>query len=82
MIRYKGMKRINLVQMRIGGAGIVVEIQGGYGIRRRMYALGVRPGKRVVKVSSQLWRGPVTIKVDNFQVAIGFGIACRIIVEI
>ena len=76
------MKRINLVQMRIGEAGVVVEIQGGYGIRRRMYALGVRPGKRIVKVSSQLWRGPVTLKIDNFQVAVGFGMANRIIVEI
>ncbi len=76
------MKRINLVQMRIGEAGIVVEIQGGYGIKRRMYALGVRPGKRIVKVSSQLWRGPVTVRIDNFQVAIGFGIVGRIIVEI
>ncbi len=75
------MKRINLIQMRIGETGVVVEIQGGYGIRRRMYALGVRPGKRIVKVSSQLWRGPVTLKIDNFQVAIGFGIASRIIVE-
>ena len=75
------MKRINLTQMRIGEAGTVEGIQGGYGIRRRMYALGVRPGKRIVKVSSQLWRGPVTLKIDNFQVAIGFGIASRIIVE-
>ena len=76
------MKRINLIQMSIGGGGVVVEIRGGYGIQRRMYALGVRPGKRVVKVSSQLWRGPVTIRVDNFQVAIGFGMASRIIVEV
>ena len=76
------MKRINLVQMRIGEAGIVAEIQGGYGIRRRMYALGVRPGKKIVKVSSQLWRGPVTVKIDNFQVAVGFGMANRIVVEI
>jgi len=68
--------------MRIGGVGIVVEILGGYGIRRRMYALGVRPGKRIVKVSSQLWRGPVTVKVDNFQVAVGFGMASRIIIEV
>ena len=76
------MRRINLVQMRIGEAGIVVEILGGYGIRRRMYALGVRPGKRIVKVSSQLWRGPVIVKIDNFQVAVGFGMVNKIVVEI
>ncbi|MCK4244186.1 MAG: ferrous iron transport protein A, partial [Candidatus Omnitrophica bacterium] len=58
------MKRIDLIQMRMREAGVVVEIQGGYGIQRRMYALGVRPGKRLIKVSSQLWRGPVTVEVD------------------
>ncbi len=71
-----------MIQMRMREAGVVVEIQGGYGMQRRMYAMGIRPGKRIVKVSSQLWRGPVTVEVDNFQVAIGFGMAARIIVEV
>jgi len=68
--------------MSTGETGIVAEIQGGYSIQRRMYAIGIRPGKKIMKVSSQLWRGPVTVKVDNFQVAIGFGMASRIIVEL
>jgi len=49
---------------------------------RRLEALGIRPGMKVTKVSSMLFRGPVTLRVGNAQVAIGFGMANRIIVEV
>lgn len=48
----------------------------------RLAALGIRPGKRVTKVSSMLMRGPVTVKVDRSQIAVGFGMANRVIVEL
>lgn len=47
----------------------------------RLNALGIRPGQRITKVSSTLMQGPVTIRVGNAQVAIGFGMASKIIVE-
>ena len=68
--------------MQTGQSGIVVQIQGGHGMVSRLSALGIRPGKRITKVGSMLMRGPVTIKVDRAQVAIGFGMASRIIVEL
>ena len=37
---------------------------------------------KVTKISSMLFRGPVTLRVGNAQVAIGFGMANRIIVEV
>ena len=49
---------------------------------RRLEALGIRPGKKVTKVSSMLFRGPVTLRIDNAQVAVGFRMAIRIIVEV
>ncbi|NIN36743.1 MAG: hypothetical protein GTO60_17285, partial [Gammaproteobacteria bacterium] len=39
------------------------------------------PGLRVTKVSSMFMRGPVTVQLGNSQVAIGFGMANRIIIE-
>ena len=75
-------KQITLVRMQTGQSGIVVQIQGGYGLANRLSALGIRPGKRITKVSSMFMRGPVTIQVDRAQVAIGFGMASRIIVEL
>ena len=54
----------------------------GPGFARRLEALGIRPGKKVTKVGSTFFRGPITIRVDNAQVAIGFRMANRILVEV
>jgi ferrous iron transport protein A len=40
------------------------------------------PGKRITKISSMLMRGPVTVEVDRTQVAVGFGMAGKIIVDL
>ena len=74
-------KQVTLARMRAGQSGIVVQIQGGHGLVNRLGALGIRLGKRITKVSSMFMRGPVTIQVDRAQVAIGFGMANKIIVE-
>ncbi len=71
-----------LSKMGAGQSGTVVEIVGGHGLVRRLEALGIRPGKKVSKVSSMLFRGPVMVRVDNVQVAIGFGMASRVMVEV
>ncbi|MBN1398886.1 MAG: ferrous iron transport protein A [Bacteroidetes bacterium] len=72
----------DLAQMQPGETGTVKAIQGGYGLIRKLQNLGVRPGKKITKVSSHFWRGPQTVEIDNMQVAVGFGIAKKIIVEI
>jgi ferrous iron transport protein A len=74
--------RATLSDMRSGQIGVLVEIRGGHGMIRRLDALGLRLCKRVRKVSSMLMRGPTVVEVDGFQVAIGHGMASRIIVEI
>ncbi len=73
---------ISLTQMQSGHSGTVVQIQDGHGLVDRLNALGIMPGKRITKISSMIARGPVTIEVDRAQVAIGFGMANRIIVEL
>jgi ferrous iron transport protein A len=75
-------KRTTLSQMSSGQTGTVVQIAGGYGLERRLQALGIRPGKRITKVSSMFGHGPVTVQVDSMQIAIGFGMANKIIVEL
>ena len=75
-------KLVTLHQMQSGQSGRVVQIQGGHGLVNRLSALGIRPGKRITKVSSMLMRGPVTIQSGNTQVAVGFGMANKIIVEL
>ena len=74
--------RVSLAYMKSGQNGVLVEILGGHGMIRRLDALGLRLYKKVRKVSSMLMRGPVVVEMDGFQVAIGYGMASRIIVEI
>ena len=75
-------KQITLARMQSGQSGIVLQVQGAQGLVNRLAALGIRPGKRITKVTAMLMRGPVTIQVDRAQVAIGFGMASRVVVEL
>ena len=73
---------VNLTQMNSGQNGIVVEIRGGFRMMELLNALGIITGKRISKISSMVGRGPVTIELDRVQIAIGFNMAKRILVEI
>ena len=74
-------EQLTLAEMRTGQTGTVVGVLGGHGLIQRLDALGIRPGKKVTKLSSTLFRGPVMLRVDNTQVALGFGMARKIIVQ-
>jgi ferrous iron transport protein A len=76
------MATVDLTQLKEGQSGIVVEVEGGIGLTRRLESLGIRVGKRVTKVSSQLMRGPVTIRIGNSQIAVGFGMARKIVLRV
>ena len=73
--------QLTLAEMKTGQTGTVVGVLGGRGLIQRLDALGIRPGKKVTKLSSTLFRGPVMLRVNNAQVAVGFGMARKIIVE-
>ena len=75
-------KHLTLRQMEARQSGVVIQILGGHGLISRLDALGIRPGKRIIKISSMLMRGPVAIRVDNAQVAVGYGMASKIMVEV
>lgn len=73
--------QLTLSQLKNGQSGTVVEIQGGHRMVDRLNALGIIPGKKLTKTSAMLMRGPVTVKVDRAEVAIGFGMAKRVVVR-
>ena len=75
-------KQITLRHMQAGQSGIVAQIKGGYGLISRLSVLGIRPGKKITKVGSMFMRGPVTVQLDSTQVAIGFGMANKVIVKL
>jgi len=78
----KNVNIISLAQMQSGQKGKIVEINGGYGLARKLEALGIRTGKEVIKKSEQLMRGPVLLQHNNTQVAVGFGMASKVLVQV
>ena len=75
-------KRISLARMRAGQKGKIVRISGGYDAVRRLEALGIRDGQEIKKISEQWMRGPVLLQHGNTQLALGFGMASKVLVEI
>lgn len=76
------MRTCSLAEMRQGQSGRIVQINGGRGLVSRLNALGIRIGSKVVKVGGVFGRGPVAIRMNGFEVAIGYGIAVRVLVEV
>jgi ferrous iron transport protein A len=69
----------DLTTMIAGQKGRVVAIEGG--MTARLEGLGIRLGVEIIKISNQIMHGPVIVRIGSTQVAIGFGMARRIIVE-
>ncbi|MGB9700055.1 MAG: FeoA family protein [Thermodesulfobacteriota bacterium] len=59
----------------------IIDVQGGWGVRRRLSQMGIHPGDIVTLLKYGAFAGPVLIEVHGFQVALGRNIASRIIVE-
>ena len=69
-----------LVSVSAGEPVRVVDILGGHGLASRLEALGIRPGTKITKRSEMLMRGPVTVEAHGAQIAIGYGMASKILV--
>ncbi|MBP8932840.1 MAG: ferrous iron transport protein A [Candidatus Atribacteria bacterium] len=71
-----------LIDMLPGQTGIITEIDQGHGLARKLWAMGIIPGKKVVKVSQIIGGGPIVIRIDAQELALGRGVANRIKVKI
>ena len=67
-----------LSQLKPGEVGRVIAVEGGHGIRQKLFLRGLFEGS-VVRVISCY--GPVTVEVDRSTVSIGRGMAQKIIVR-
>jgi ferrous iron transport protein A len=76
------MNELYLNKLKEGKTAVVREIEGGHGVASRLESLGIRPGKKVTMISAHFWRGPVTVLIDKGKVAIGHGVAQKILVEV
>jgi Fe2+ transport system protein FeoA len=62
----------------------IVEIEGGEGIRRRLFALGFHKNDLIEVNSQGIFRGPLLVRnlTADTSVALGRGIVSRIMVDI
>ena len=75
------MSEICLIDLKNNESAVVKTVLGE-NASRRLEALGVRPGKTIKKTGSHFWGGPITIIVGSTKIAIGRGMAEKIMVEI
>lgn len=76
--------KINLIDAPRDTPLRIVDILGGEGVRRRLFALGFHK-EDIIELDSQgIWRGPLLIRniSSDTSVALGMGIAQKIWVEI
>ena len=59
----------------------IAEITGGENLHSKLMSLGLYKGKELIKLSHIGLRGPVVIKTGRTILALGHGIAMKIIVE-
>ena len=76
------MKRITLVQMKAGEKGTIAQVDGGSRLEKRLDAMGVRVNTGIIKLSAFVMRGPVAIKAGRTVIAVGYGMASKIWVDV
>lgn len=60
---------------------VVMTIEGGWGARHRLNRLGIHPGDTIVVKRSGMMRGPIHIRVHGMEVALGRGMASKVVVR-
>ncbi len=73
---------IDLADVKPGSKVKVVRIRGGLGIRQRLSCLGIHPGDLMLVQASGIMRGPVVVSIHGNKVALGRGVASKILVEV
>ena len=60
----------------------VVAIEGGHNVRSHLSLLGIHIGDWLKVVERAPFRGPVLVEINGTRVAIGRGVAAKVIVDV
>jgi len=77
----KQIHQMPLTHLKRGQKARIVEVAPGKQASQRLSSLGLRMGAVVVKFSAFALRGPVTVKVGSTTLALGHGVAEKVLVE-
>jgi Fe2+ transport system protein FeoA len=82
-------RRVPLTALKAGETATVVSIdstsgrgRGRWGLKKRLMDMGLTPGTKVTVVKSAPFHGPVEVLVRDSRLALGRGVAERILVEV
>jgi len=64
-----------------GKKGKIIDIQGGFGVKQRLYEIGLTPNSEIYVVENR-GTGPILISCKGVVIALGRGVARKIIVEV
>jgi ferrous iron transport protein A len=73
---------MSLAEMKVGKKAEIKAIEGGMSLQMRLSPLNIRIGKRIRKIASQPFRGPVVIEVDGRRITLGRGMSMKVMVEV
>ncbi|HJX70540.1 MAG: hypothetical protein A2Y87_09200 [Bacteroidetes bacterium RBG_13_46_8] len=71
-----------LIDLEDGQTGIIVSVMGGKKATKRLADLGLAPGTAIKVLRKTLFSGPVQIEICGSKLAIGRGLASKILVEL
>ncbi|MEJ2629035.1 MAG: FeoA family protein, partial [bacterium] len=72
---------VTLDQIKINQSVIVQRINGGYGVRNRLNTMGIHKGDNLTVKRSGIMRGPILVNIHGMDVALGRGMARKIVVS-
>ncbi|MEM3507154.1 MAG: FeoA family protein [Candidatus Bathyarchaeia archaeon] len=83
-------KKVPLTALKDGETGTIISLIAGYGkgrmqcwgLEKRLNDMGLIPGTKVTVVKSAPFHGPLEILVRGSRLALGRGVAERILVEV
>jgi len=72
---------IPLVLLSRGETARIARIHGGQGVRKRLFDIGIAPGKKI-EIAHGWGKGPLVVMVDETRIMLGRGMANKIYVEL
>lgn len=70
-----------LNKLKSGASAKLVRVEGGTNLKERLCNLGLKEGMELKKVTATSGQGPVVIRFGRIQIAIGIGMASKMIVD-
>ena len=71
-----------LADLKPGESAEIVSLNGGEDFQSRLRAMGLAEGQTVRKLSRIRWGGPIVLLVNRAQVAVGRGMARKIVIRV